>query len=57
MKQGKKLNRKHKEFLVSINLDARDYLVERDTTEEIRFINKNTNKLECFKKNECGGRI
>ncbi len=50
MKQGKKLNRKHKEFLNSMNLDSRNYLVERDTVEEIRFINKKTNKLKCFKK-------
>ncbi len=50
MKQGKKLNRKHKEFLNSMNLDSVNYLVERDTVEEIRFINKKTNKLKCFKK-------
>lgn len=50
MKQGKKLNRKHKAFLTSMNLDSKNYLVERDTVEEIRVINKKTNKLECFKK-------
>lgn len=48
MKQGKKLNRKHKAFLTSKGLDIKNYLVERDTIQEIRFINKNTNKLECF---------
>lgn len=51
MKQGKKLNRKHKAFLNSMDLDIENYLVERDTTEEIRFINKETNTVECFKKN------
>lgn len=50
MKQGKKLNRKHKVFLTSMDLDVENYLVERNTAEEIRFINKKTNKLECFKK-------
>lgn len=51
MKQGKKLNRKHKAFLTSMDLDVKNYLVERDTPKEIRFINKETNKVECFKKN------
>lgn len=50
MKQGRKLNRIQKEFIESMDLDNRNYLVERDTSEEIRFINKETNKLECFKK-------
>lgn len=52
MKQGKKLNRKHKEFMKYLDLDCKNYLVERDTTEEIRFINIKTNKVECFKKNK-----
>lgn len=50
MKQGKKLNRKHKEFLRHMNMDISNYLVERNTTEEIRFVNKKTNKVKCFKK-------
>lgn len=51
MKQGKKLNRKHKAILTSMDLNIENYLVERDTSEEIRFINKETNEVESFKKN------
>ena len=53
MKQGKKLLRKHKEFLASIGLDPKDYLLEsRGINEDgIRFfnvINIKTNKVETY---------
>lgn len=49
MKQGKKLNRKMKEFLEDKGLNSNDYLVERKTSTEIGFINKETNKVIYFK--------
>lgn len=49
MKQGKKLNRKMKMFLEDKGLQPSNYLVERKTSTEIGFINKETNKVIYFK--------
>lgn len=48
MKHGIKLKRKHKEFLSSVQLDPREYLLERQTSYEYRFINIKTGKVEKF---------
>lgn len=48
MKHGIKLKRKHKEFLTSLQLDPRDYLLERQTPYEYRFINIKTGRAEQF---------
>lgn len=48
MKHGKKLNRKHKEFLNKIGLEPSEYLVERQTDKKYGFINKEIGKVEYF---------
>ena len=53
MKQGKKLLRSHKEMLVSLGLDPRDYLLERRGVDEngerfVNLINLKTNKVEKY---------
>lgn len=48
MKHGVKLTRKHKEFLSKQQLDPRDYLLERQSDCEYRFINVKTGKVEIF---------
>ena len=52
MKEPRKLTRNQKEFLESKNLESRNYLVERNTSEEIRFFNKVTNEIIAFSKSE-----
>lgn len=48
MKQGKKLSRNLKVFLSNCGLNPSKYLVERKTSKEIGFINKETGKVEYF---------
>ncbi|MDM8128842.1 hypothetical protein QUV80_10205 [Paraclostridium benzoelyticum] len=48
MKHGIRLKRKHKEFLSKLHLDPKDYLLERQTEKEYRFINIRTKKVEKF---------
>lgn len=48
MKQGKKLNRKMKQFLEEKGLNPEKYLVERKTSTEVGFIEKDTNKVIYF---------
>ena len=53
MKQGKKLLRAHKEMLVSLGLDPKDYLLERRWIDEngerfVNLINLKTNKVEKY---------
>ena len=53
MKQGKKLLRAHKEMLVSLGLDPKDYLLERRGIDEngerfVNLINLKTNKVEKY---------
>ena len=48
MKQGKKLSRTLKIFLKNLGLNPNNYLVERKTSKEVGFINKETNKVEYF---------
>lgn len=55
MKQGKKLTRRMIKFLQKQGLNPDDYLVERRTSKEIGFINKETNKVIYF--NCDGGKI
>lgn len=54
MKQGKKLERKHKEFLEGKGLDCRDYLVERKDVKEdtICFIHRDTNERLLYRLSE-----
>lgn len=54
MKQGKKLERKHKEFLQSKGFDSRDYLVERKDIKEdlIHFIHRDSNERLVYKLSE-----
>lgn len=51
MKHGVKLTKKHKEFLSKLELDPRDYLLERQTEKEYRFINIKTQKVKKFNLN------
>ena len=48
MKQGKKLTLKMKQFLAEKGLDCEKYLVERNTPQEISFINKDTKEIINF---------
>ena len=48
MKQGKKLSRTLKIFLKNLGLNPNNYLVERKTSKEVGFINKETGKVEYF---------
>ena len=53
MKQGKKLLRSHKEMLVKLGLDPKDYLLERRGVDEngerfVNLINLKTNKIEKY---------
>lgn len=48
MKQGKKLNRKMKAFLEDKGLNPSNYLVERKTSKEVGFINKDTKQVIYF---------
>lgn len=48
MKHGIKLKRKHKEFLTSLQLDPREYLLERQNESEYRFINIKTGRVQQF---------
>ena len=48
MKQGKKLNRKHKEFLSKLDLNPSNYILERQDGKVYSFINVSTKKLEKF---------
>lgn len=48
MKQGKRLKRKHKEFLSSLKLDPSIYLLERQNEKIYSFINSTTGKIEKF---------
>jgi hypothetical protein len=53
MKQGKKLLRSHKEMLVKLGLDPKDYLLERRGVDEngerfVNLINLKTNKVEKY---------
>ena len=48
MKQGKKLNRKHKEFLSKLDLNPSNYLLERQAGKVYSFINVSTGKIEKF---------
>lgn len=47
MKQGKKLERKHKEFLQAKGFDSREYLVERKDVKEdkIYFVHRDTKEI------------
>ena len=47
MKQGKKLDRKHKEFLQSHGFNPNEYLVERKDVKEdkIYFVHRDTKEL------------
>lgn len=49
MKQGKKLNRKMIKFLEDKGLNPYEYLVERKTSTEVGFINKETRRVIYFK--------
>lgn len=48
MKQGKKLTRKMIKFLEDKGLNPNDYLVERKTSKEVGFINKDTKQVIYF---------
>lgn len=48
MKHGVRLKKKHKVFLSELKLDPRNYLLERQTYSEYRFINIKTGKVEKF---------
>lgn len=54
MKQGKKLERKHKEFLQNKGIDEKNYLVERKNIKEdiIRFIHRDTKEILQYKLSE-----
>lgn len=52
MKQLKKLKNVHKQLLGVNDYNAKEYLYERDTTEEIVFINLVTKDKLVFMKNE-----
>lgn len=55
MKKLRKLTRNQKEFLENKGLESENYLVERNTSEEIRFFNKTTNEIITFLKYEIRG--
>lgn len=54
MKQGKKLERKHKKFLQDKGFDCKDYLVERKDVKEdiIYFIHRDTNEKLLYRLSE-----
>lgn len=54
MKQGKKLERKHKEFLQEKGLNCSEYLVERKDVKKdiICFIHRNTNEKLLYRLSE-----
>ncbi len=48
MKNGKKLKRRHKEFLCSKKLDPSNWLIVKDTVEFMEFVNKKSGKVRRF---------
>lgn len=48
MKNGKRLFRKHKEFLDGLGLNPSDYLLERQNNNTYVFINTTNGKTEKF---------
>ena len=48
MKQGKKLLRKHKEYLASLGLNPKNFLLERQGDKYFRVINLETKQLETY---------
>ena len=54
MKQGKKLERKHKEFLESKGFNSREYLVERKDIKEdlIYFIHRDSKEKLLYRLSE-----
>lgn len=50
MKCCRKLKRKHKVFLEDKGYNSRDFLIERDTTEKMVFVNRSSKeKIEFMK--------
>lgn len=51
MKHLRRLKNHHKKLLSSNHYKADNYLYERDTTEKIVFVNRNTKKVVTYIKN------
>lgn len=49
LKYGKRLKRRHKSFLVSQGYNPNDYLIVKDTTVIMEFVNRVTGKMLIFR--------
>ncbi len=49
LKHGKRLKRRHKSFLVSQGYNHNDYLIVKDTTAIMEFVNRVTGRTLVFK--------
>lgn len=52
MKHGKRLKRRHKEFLSDKGYKHNDYLIIKDTQQSTEFVNIETGKILVFKNEE-----
>ena len=49
LKHGKRLKRRHKEFLNSQDLNHKDYLIVKDTPKLMEFVNRATSRRLVFR--------
>ena len=49
LKHGKRLKRRHKEFLNSQDLNYKDYLIVKDTPELMEFVNRATSRTLVYR--------